>query len=148
MEGCIPTMPRPSEWISPLLILKLSESWGRNAANWWVLVNEGRACRLLADHEKGDLIKRSIPTSSTCSFVASSPLLDTHFVDLKHHVHQAEEDAGEHREKRDHDDSYVDKPNSGNVVELTTASVALTAAIEAQKPYLLSKNMLSWLSAT
>jgi hypothetical protein len=51
--------------------------------------------------------------------------------------------AEEHEEKRDHGVSYLDKlDDPSNVVELNAANVALAAAIAAQKPSLLSKNML------
>lgn len=43
-------------------------------------------------------------------------------------------------EKNDHDVAHLDK--EGDLVEVNAASVALAAAIEAQKPSLLSKNML------
>lgn len=51
--------------------------------------------------------------------------------------------AAEHAEKSEYGVAPLDKPVlSGNVVEINAASVALAAAIEAQKPKLLSKNML------
>jgi len=52
--------------------------------------------------------------------------------------------AAEHDEKNDSGVTpSFDKPVlTGNVVEINAASVALAAAIEAQKPKLLSKNML------
>jgi len=51
--------------------------------------------------------------------------------------------AAEHDEKNDSGVTPLDKPVlSGNIVEINAANVALAAAIEAQKPKLLSKNML------
>ncbi|KAL3421658.1 lactose permease [Phlyctema vagabunda] len=52
--------------------------------------------------------------------------------------------AAEHEEKRpEQNAAYLDeKGASGNVVQVNAASVALAAAIEAQKPSLLSRNML------
>jgi len=51
--------------------------------------------------------------------------------------------AAEHDEKSEYGLASSDKPVlSGNVVEINAASVALASAIEAQKPKLLSKNML------
>jgi len=51
--------------------------------------------------------------------------------------------AAEHDEKNDYGLASPDKPVlSGNVVEINAANVALASAIEAQKPKLLSKNMI------
>lgn len=48
-----------------------------------------------------------------------------------------------HDEKGNHEVSYDDtKGDFGNAVDINARSVALAAAVEAQKPSLLSKNML------
>lgn len=58
-------------------------------------------------------------------------------------LHQSAGGAAEHQEKSDAEVYYADTEKPvGNTREINAASVALAAAIEAQKPSLLSKNML------